>query len=88
MAHRNCTNLLRSDDFALIEGSSLALEQVEGVFINLPHLELQAKDDLRFDLSRELRDDVVSNVAALGKVYSGEWVEERTPGREGGNLGG
>ena len=51
----------------------MALELVEGVFVNLPHLELQAKDDLRFGLSHELRDDIVSNVAALGKVHSGEW---------------
>ena len=74
VAYHSSSNLLRGDDFTLLRGCSLTLDQVEGVFINPPPSIPRANDDLGSQFSSELREDITSEVGGYGSIMSGESV--------------
>ena len=71
VAYHGSANLLRSDDISLLRGCGLALDQLEGVFIRPPPTATRANDDLVSQFSSDAQEDIASQVASYGRVYSG-----------------
>ena len=74
VVYRSAANLLRSDNYTLLKGSALALEQIEGVFTNPPPTAPRANDDLLIEFSSGLFDDIVSQVEGYGNIKSGQSI--------------
>ena len=56
----------------MLKGSLLALERIEGVFINPPPTSPQANDDLICEFSEDVCDEIVSHLEGYGNIRPSE----------------
>lgn len=68
MVYSSSQSLLKSDDFTMLKGASLALERIEGVFINPPPTSPRANDDLAWEFSDDVREEIVSHLGGYGNL--------------------
>lgn len=56
----------------MLKGSSVALERIEGVFINPPPTSPQANDDLMCEFSEDVYDEIASHLEGYGNIRPSE----------------
>jgi len=72
VVYHSSENLLKSDNFTMLKGSSVALERIEGVFIHPPPTSPQANDDLMCEFSEDVYDEIASHLEGYGNIRPSE----------------